>query len=299
MLAVDTQSAIERLMRLLAVEGVTGQEARIGKELIAALKEAGVPARVHPLRRRQHPHPAADPDRQPHRRSARHAAHSRGRSAALHDAHGHRAAVRRGEAEAAGQEDRQRGQDGPRRRQPHRLRRARHAGGRADRGSKLPHPPLTLLFTVREESGLFGAAPPQPRRPRRRRRWASTSTAASAADVIIGAVGADRWEVDIFGKASHAGVAPERGISATMILAVALADVRAGGWFGKVVKDGKQGHQQRRPGRRRQRRTGRRRHQRRHRLTCTCRARAAATTPSSSGRSRPRTRRRSPRRRRA
>src|SRR5436190_55614 len=45
MLAVDTQSAIERLMRLLAVEGVTGREARIGKELIAALKEAGVPAR--------------------------------------------------------------------------------------------------------------------------------------------------------------------------------------------------------------------------------------------------------------
>ena len=27
MLAVDTQSAIERLMRLLAVEGVTGREA--------------------------------------------------------------------------------------------------------------------------------------------------------------------------------------------------------------------------------------------------------------------------------
>ena len=45
MLVVDTQSAIERLMRLLAVEGVTGREARIGKELIAALKEAGVPAR--------------------------------------------------------------------------------------------------------------------------------------------------------------------------------------------------------------------------------------------------------------
>src|SRR2546430_2976479 len=45
MLAVDTQSAIERLMRLLAVEGVTGREARIGRELIAALREVGVPAR--------------------------------------------------------------------------------------------------------------------------------------------------------------------------------------------------------------------------------------------------------------
>ena len=48
MLAVDTESAIARLMRLLAVEGVTGKEAMIGRELIAALKEAGVPARsVH------------------------------------------------------------------------------------------------------------------------------------------------------------------------------------------------------------------------------------------------------------
>src|SRR3982074_1269107 len=45
MLAVDTETAVERLMRFLAVEGVTGQEARIGKELVAALKEAGVPAR--------------------------------------------------------------------------------------------------------------------------------------------------------------------------------------------------------------------------------------------------------------
>src|SRR6202521_666721 len=42
---VDTETAIERLMRFLAVEGVTGREALIGKELVAALREAGVPAR--------------------------------------------------------------------------------------------------------------------------------------------------------------------------------------------------------------------------------------------------------------
>ena len=45
MVAVDTDAAIARLMRLLAVEGVTGREAMIGRELVAALKEAGVPAR--------------------------------------------------------------------------------------------------------------------------------------------------------------------------------------------------------------------------------------------------------------
>lgn len=37
MTAVDIEAAIGRLMRFLAVEGVTGREAMIGKELVAAL----------------------------------------------------------------------------------------------------------------------------------------------------------------------------------------------------------------------------------------------------------------------
>jgi len=106
--------------------------------------------------------------------------------------------------------------------------------------NKIPHPPITLLFTVREESGLFGARHLNP---------ADLGDVAmgfnfdgrDAGDIIVGAVGADRWEVEIFGKAAHAGVAPERGISSTMILALALAEVRAGGWFGKIVKDGSEG----------------------------------------------------------
>src|SRR5213592_5270021 len=64
---------------------------------------------------------------------------------------------------------------------------------------------------------------------------------AAPPNVTIGAVGADRWQVEIFGRASHAGGAPERGISSTMILALALAEVKAGGWFGKVVKGKRQG----------------------------------------------------------
>src|SRR5262249_18369733 len=38
-------AAIKRLLRLLAVEGVTGREGRIGKELVAVLREGGVAAR--------------------------------------------------------------------------------------------------------------------------------------------------------------------------------------------------------------------------------------------------------------
>jgi len=105
---------------------------------------------------------------------------------------------------------------------------------------KLDHPPITLLFCVREESGLWGA------RHVRTTDLGSPVMAfnydgGSASNVTIGAVGADRWQVEIFGRASHAGVAPERGISSTMILALALADVKAGGWFGKVVKGKRQG----------------------------------------------------------
>ena len=45
MIEFDGDAATNRLLRFLAVEGVTGREAKIGKELVAALREAGVPAR--------------------------------------------------------------------------------------------------------------------------------------------------------------------------------------------------------------------------------------------------------------
>ena len=105
---------------------------------------------------------------------------------------------------------------------------------------KLRHPPLTLLFTVREESGLFGAKHVQ----------ASdlggpvmgfNVDGRLATEITIGAVGAERWEVEITGKAAHAGVHPEKGISATMVAAIALADVYRGGWFGKVMQGDRQG----------------------------------------------------------
>jgi tripeptide aminopeptidase len=99
----------------------------------------------------------------------------------------------------------------------------------------LPHPPITLLFTVREESGLHGARELDP---------ADLGGAVMCInvdgqdpnDLIIGAVGQENWEVEIRGKASHAGVAPEKGISATLVGAVALAEAKQAGWFGKVVK---------------------------------------------------------------
>jgi tripeptide aminopeptidase len=104
----------------------------------------------------------------------------------------------------------------------------------------LLHPPLTLLFTVREESGLWGA------------RFVELSRLGdpveaynvdgrSAQEFTVGAVGAERWEVEISGRASHAGVHPEQGISATMVAALAMGQIHRDGWFGKIHRNGQEG----------------------------------------------------------
>jgi tripeptide aminopeptidase len=107
-------------------------------------------------------------------------------------------------------------------------------------GRMLPHPPLTLLFTVREESGLWGARHVNPAdlgKPT----MGFNVDGRSPAEITVGAVGAERWEAEITGRASHAGVHPEQGISATLVAALALAEVHAGGWFGKIKQGGREG----------------------------------------------------------
>ncbi len=100
---------------------------------------------------------------------------------------------------------------------------------------KLPHPPITLLFTVREESGLHGARELNPSDLNGAEMCINVD-GQMASELIVGAVGQENWEVEIKGRASHAGVAPEKGISATLVGAMALAEARQSGWFGKVVK---------------------------------------------------------------
>jgi tripeptide aminopeptidase len=102
---------------------------------------------------------------------------------------------------------------------------------------KLPHQPITLLFTVREESGLHGARELNPK-DLGGATMCFNVDGKLAAELIIGAVGQENWEVEIKGKASHAGVAPEKGISAMLVAAVALTEAHRGGWFGKVAKPG-------------------------------------------------------------
>lgn len=100
----------------------------------------------------------------------------------------------------------------------------------------LPYKPMTILFTVREESGLWGARHVDIQdlgNPI----YGFNCDGSSPYEVIIGAVGAERWEIEIFGKGSHAGVAPENGISSTMVASIALANIQKNGWFGKIKKN--------------------------------------------------------------
>lgn len=101
--------------------------------------------------------------------------------------------------------------------------------------NKLPHPPITLLFTVREESGLHGARELDPA-DLEGAVMCFNVDAKFASELVIGAVGQQNWDVEIHGKASHAGVAPEKGISATLVASIALTEAHRNGWFGKVVK---------------------------------------------------------------
>lgn len=101
--------------------------------------------------------------------------------------------------------------------------------------NKLPHPPITLLFTVREESGLHGARELDPKDLKGATMCFNVDGRLSS-ELIVGAVGQENWEVEIKGKASHAGVAPDKGISAMLVGALALGEAHKAGWFGKVVK---------------------------------------------------------------
>jgi len=235
----DLRAATDRLLRFLAVPGITGEEAKIGKEIIAALKEAGVPPKairfddVHtriPLPTQTGNLIVQLPGRGELAEEPR----------ILFMTHMDTVPL------CAGAKPVKQGKKI--------VNAANTALGGDNRtgcavlvslaaelmAHKPSHPPITLLFTVREESGLFGARHLKPAdlgHPQ----MGFNFDGRSASDVILGAVGADRWEVEIFGKASHAGVAPEKGISSTMILALAMADIYENGWWGKVVKGESEG----------------------------------------------------------
>ncbi|HEV8629416.1 MAG TPA: M20/M25/M40 family metallo-hydrolase [Thermoanaerobaculia bacterium] len=226
---VDRDQALGYLLRFLAIEGTTGHEGAIGEEIAAALRELGIAAE-------------AIRDDGAHRRIPLPTEAGNlvvsvpgdgGAASRLFVAHRDTVPL------CAGARPRL---DGDRV-----LPAGRTALGGDDRTGvaclltmlatlrrrRLPHGPLTLIFTVREESGLWGA---------RELDVAMVGTpglafnvdGSSPAVLTVGAVGAARWEVEITGRAAHAGLHPEEGISAPMVAALALAAAQRRGWFGRV-----------------------------------------------------------------
>jgi tripeptide aminopeptidase len=105
---------------------------------------------------------------------------------------------------------------------------------------KLPHPPLTFLWTVQEETGLHGARNAtlsllgQPR-------LAFNFDGGRSNKVTIGATGGYRMAIHVRGIASHAGGAPEEGVSAITVASLAIAQLHEAGWLGLVERKGRRG----------------------------------------------------------
>ena len=100
---------------------------------------------------------------------------------------------------------------------------------------KLPHPPLTLFFAIQEEVGLYGARFAKAAdlgRPK----LAFNFDGGAVEKITIGATGGYRMDIAITGIPSHAGVAPEKGVSAIAIASLAIASLVQEGWHGLVTK---------------------------------------------------------------
>jgi tripeptide aminopeptidase len=100
-----------------------------------------------------------------------------------------------------------------------------------------PHPPLTFVWTVQEEVGLQGARLlnlGMLGKPRCGFNW----DGGAARKLTIGATGGYRMQIDVTGKASHAGGAPERGISAIAAASLAIGRLHQSGWHGAIRHEG-------------------------------------------------------------
>jgi len=105
---------------------------------------------------------------------------------------------------------------------------------------KIPHPPITLLFPIAEETGLHGS---------RMVRFKDLGNPTMGFnldgqypnELVIGAMSAVRWKAEITGLSVHAGLEPEKGISSGLIASKAMARIAELGYFGRIVKGNRKG----------------------------------------------------------
>lgn len=105
---------------------------------------------------------------------------------------------------------------------------------------RLPHPPLTFLWTIHEEGGLHGARHVS-RSLLGQPSFAYNWDGGAACKLTVGATGGYRMTIDVHGKASHAGMAPAMGINAISVASIAIAELTQEGWHGLIEKEGGRG----------------------------------------------------------
>lgn len=92
---------------------------------------------------------------------------------------------------------------------------------------KRPHGPIEILFTISEEGGLFGA-----KNFDRSRSEADVAYfldgGGDVGNLIVQAPAQSKVNVKVIGKAAHAGIEPEKGISAMTVAAHAIAKMKLG-----------------------------------------------------------------------
>jgi tripeptide aminopeptidase len=90
----------------------------------------------------------------------------------------------------------------------------------------IPHGPVEYIFTTCEEVGLLGVKALDPSSIKAKIGYALDSSGINR--VVIGAPAAYRITAEVTGMASHAGLSPEKGISAIQLAAKAIARLKLG-----------------------------------------------------------------------
>jgi len=93
--------------------------------------------------------------------------------------------------------------------------------------NQLPHPPLEVVITVQEETGLLGAKNLDKSRLQAKR-GISLDCGGPPGTIVVSAPSHNFISAVVHGKAAHAGTHPEKGINAIVIAAQALLDMPLG-----------------------------------------------------------------------
>ncbi|SET10010.1 M20/M25/M40 family metallo-hydrolase [Anaerobranca gottschalkii] len=98
-------------------------------------------------------------------------------------------------------------------------------GIRAVKENDIPHGDIEVVFTIAEEGGLFGAKNLDYKKLSAKMGYVLDSDGKPGTIVVKGPA-QDKIEVVIKGKAAHAGVSPEEGVSAIVIASKAIAEMK-------------------------------------------------------------------------